>query len=164
MLPLVEVLVLATMVMVMDRVGGATEVNPVMDLEWVPATVVEVPVGLVAATDQVWAATEVNPAMDLERDRDWVVHPVLAFVQLLLVVVTAGEVVRAAVRAVGVMDPGGEEAKAWALETLALVATVLVVAVAKVWAQETLALVVMVVAMEEVKDRVLELVVQVMAC
>ena len=81
MLPLVEVLVLVTMVMVMDRVGGGTAVNPVMVLEWVPGTVVEVPVGLAAVTDQDWAATPVNPVMDLERDQDWVVHPVLAFVQ-----------------------------------------------------------------------------------
>ena len=81
MLPLVEVLVLVTMVMVMDRVGGGTAVNPVMVLEWVPGTVVEVPVGLAAVTDQDWAATAVNPVMDLERDQDWVEVPVLAFVQ-----------------------------------------------------------------------------------
>ena len=81
MLPLVEVLVLVTMVMVMDQVGGGTAVNPVMVLEWVPGTVVEVPVGLAAVTDQDWAATEVNPVMDLEWVPGTVVHPVLAFVQ-----------------------------------------------------------------------------------
>jgi hypothetical protein len=37
-----------------------------MVLEWVPGTVVEVPVGLAAVTDQGWAATAVNPVMVLE--------------------------------------------------------------------------------------------------